>query len=1610
MRTTRAILAILLGLAFAPLARSQPLTITTLAGSPAQGSANGTGAAARFANPWGVAADTSGNLYVADTDNHTIRKITPAGVVTTLAGLPGSSGTNDATGSSARFYQPQGVAVDSAGNVYVADTGNYTIRKITPAGVVSTLAGLAGNSGTNDATGSSARFYEPEGIAVNSAGTLIYVADTWNHTIRQIVSAGVVTTFAGSAGNPGTNDGTGSSALFNQPQGIALDGAGNLYVGDTGSQTIRKITLAAAVTTLAGSGGNYGTNDGTGSSALFWAPQGVALDNAANLYVADSFNNTIRKVSPSGVVTTLAGLAGSFGSVDGAGSGARFWQPQGVAVNNAGIVCVADSANGTIRQITAAGVVTTLAGSASTGSADGTGASARFYWPSGAAIDSNGYSYVADTENGTIRTVSAAGIVSTLAGSAGNFGSADGSGSSARFYGPQAVTTDTSGNLYVADTANHTIRKITSGGVVSTLAGLAGTNGLSDGTGSNARFNAPQGLAVDVSGNVFVADTWNHAIRKVTAAGVVTTLAGVPGYYGDSDGTGNAVGTNTARFYCPSGIGVDVSGNIYVADTRNHTIRKVTSAGAVSTLAGLAGVWGNADGTNSTARFHQPQGLTVDASGNLYVLDSGNHTVRMVAPIGTNWVVTTVAGMPAVNGSADGTGTNAQFFFPAGIGINNVGSFCVADLANNTIRAGISSFNASPTILAQPQNQTTNQGQTAVFTVVAAGSAPLAYQWLFYSTNLAGATTSTYSVNAQPSNAGPYSVIVTNSLGTITSSNALLTVIVPPTITNQPQSQTVNQGTSANFSVSASGTTPFAYQWLFNGTNIAAATASSYTRTNAQPSDGGNYSVTVSNAAGSVTSAPAMLTVNPVPTPPAISGQPQNQIVSQSSNATFTVIATGSTPLYYQWLFNSTNVAGATGSSYTITNAQPPNGGPYSVIVTNTYGMATSSVATLTVILPPVISVQPSSQLASVSNSATFTVGLSQGTSPAYQWRQNGTAIAGATQSSLAFPSLLWSNAGTYSVVVSNSAGSQTSSNATLVIQQAVFSFFDGFETYQLGSVDNNTAGSPNTATTDPWWALNTTSARGVVTNASSGATPHGGSQLLGAVGTVRQDYLNLLYRMNAGQVYYGNLMLEWWFYDPSGLTASGATNAQDYIALCEDAPVSTTTDASSSFTSINQRMSLGAYNGNIGYNYSNYQARIIGGAGSFGSQNSWYNTATLRSIGWHHARIIVGIPNATNSAPISMYIDNMTNATVTSPVCGTNGFNIIEINHAMTATASPGWYYDDLTFRAANDPWIIEQPVNQSVNPGQSAFFATVAVGTSYQWQFNGNNIAGATASSYTIGSVAATNAGNYACVITGTNGAIATAPAVLTITGPPSITAQPSSLTITQNQSATFSVSAVGTMPLTYQWQFNTAPISGAASTSYTVTNAQSTNAGNYTVVVTNTLGGATSSVATLTVLVPPSITVQPQSKVVATGSCATFSVTATGTAPLIYQWQWNGAPQTSGTALTNYLACNAGSYSVLVSNSVGTALSETVTLSFTNPPPAQPGHFDSLHLLSGGSLQLNMSGTPYTNYVLEFTANWTNWAPLATLSGTNGFFQFTDPSPNTNAERFYRLRVGP
>ena len=328
------------------------------------------------------------------------------------------------------------------------------------------------------------------------------------------------------------------------------------------------------------------------------------------------------------VWTNFVGEPGIPGSADGSGRAARLRNPIGVAVDGDGSLYVADSANYTIRKVTAAGLLTTLAGSPGVpGSADGSNA-ARFRWPAGLAVDGNGTVYVADVDLRTIRTVSPTGLVTTLAGNPGNIGSADGTGTAARFNNPFGVAADDAGAIFVADTYNRTLRQVTAVGVVTTLAGLAGNPGSTDGTGSAARFYDPLGVAVDGAGNLYVADSSNHTLRKATTAGVVTTLAGLAGSSGNADGAGSA-----ARFNLPFGVAADDAGNLYVTDSRNFTIRKVTAAGLVTTIGGTAGTSGSADGIGAAARFRSPYGIAVDRTGIVYVADASNHRISRGVPV-----------------------------------------------------------------------------------------------------------------------------------------------------------------------------------------------------------------------------------------------------------------------------------------------------------------------------------------------------------------------------------------------------------------------------------------------------------------------------------------------------------------------------------------------------------------------------------------------------------------------------------------------------------------------------------------------------------------------------------------------------------------------------------------------------------------------------------------------------------------------------------------------------------------------------------------------------------------------------------------------------------------
>ena len=615
------------------------LNVATLAGRY-QGFSNGKGAAASFNGASSVAVDASGVVYVADTGNNAIRKITRDGVVTTLAGN-GGPGFVDGKGAAASFQSPKGVAVDASGVVYVADADNYAIRKITRDGIVTTLAGNW-QQGFANGKGAAASFRGPSGVAVGADG-VVYVADLYNFAIRKITHDGVVTTLAGN-GTVGFANGKGAAASFSGPSGVAVGADGVVYVADTGNNAIRKITRDGVVTTLAGNGKQEFAN-GKGGAARFDTPRGVAVGADGVIYVADWGNSAIRSITPDGIVTTLAGGHGE-GAVDGKGAVASFSGPTGVALGAGGEVYVADLGNNAIRVIRpcCSATVSMVIGSGAAGFANGKGAAASFNMPGGVAVDA-GVVYVVDRGNNAIRKITRDGVVTTLAGN-GTAGFANGKGVTAMFFYPQCVAVDASGVVYVTDSGNGAIRKITSDGVVTTLAGAP-------------TFGGPAGVAVNAGGVVYVADADSSVISKITRDGVVTTLAG-NGTAGFANGRGAA-----ASFNLPQGVAVDASGVVYVADQLNNAIRKITRAGVVTTLAGAQQGFG--DGNGAAASFRFPSGVAVDASGVVYVADPYNNAVRRITPNGD---VTTLIRNVGATGVAVGPG----------------GVLYVADAEHNVIR------------------------------------------------------------------------------------------------------------------------------------------------------------------------------------------------------------------------------------------------------------------------------------------------------------------------------------------------------------------------------------------------------------------------------------------------------------------------------------------------------------------------------------------------------------------------------------------------------------------------------------------------------------------------------------------------------------------------------------------------------------------------------------------------------------------------------------------------------------------------------------------------------------------------------------------------------------
>ncbi|MGO9094120.1 MAG: hypothetical protein ACLQGV_02765 [Bryobacteraceae bacterium] len=622
--------------------------LTRVAGSSTGWGYSGDGGPAtnaQLSNPAGVAVDGSGNLYIADTYNSVIRKVAAAtGIITTVAGngTYGFSG-DGGQAASAELSEPAAVAVDGSGNIYIAD--NYQrIRKVAaPTGIITTVAGNGSGGYSGDGgPATSAQLSGPTGVAVDAAGN-IYIADYWNQRIRKVtVATGIITTAAGNGTQGYSGDGgPATSAQLNYPWGVSVDAGGDLYISDQYNGRIRKVAATGTITTVAGGGGAYPGDGGLATSASLSSPLGAAMDGSGNLYIADDGNCRIRRVAAAtGIITTAAGNGGNFSGDGGPATSAQLWMPFGMAVDGSGNLYIPDLYNRRVRKVAAAtGIITTVAGNGSYGySGDGGPAtSAQLSAVYSVAVDGAGNLYIGDNDNQRIRKVAAAtGIITTVAGygTQGYWGD-QGPATSALLSDPDGVAVDASGNLYIAEWGNSVIRKVTAAtGIITTVAGT-GTSGYwgDGGPATSAMLNNPEQVAVDGSGNIYIADSGNCRVRKVAAAtGIITTVAGngTCGYSGDG---GPAI---SAQIYSAWGVAVDAAGSLYIVDG-NQTVRKVAANGTITTVAGT-GYWGyrGDGGPASSALFNSLRRVAVDAAGNVYLADSNNNAIRMLAPMATH--------------------------------------------------------------------------------------------------------------------------------------------------------------------------------------------------------------------------------------------------------------------------------------------------------------------------------------------------------------------------------------------------------------------------------------------------------------------------------------------------------------------------------------------------------------------------------------------------------------------------------------------------------------------------------------------------------------------------------------------------------------------------------------------------------------------------------------------------------------------------------------------------------------------------------------------------------------------------------------------------------------
>lgn len=708
--------------------------ITTVAGNGGVGNLGDGGLAtiAGLSSPQGVTVDASGNIFIADSGNHSIRKLGTNGIITRVAGIGYNDNYYRSSGlaGSVSLNNPAGVVVDAVGNLFIADQLNHRICKVDTVGHLTTVAGPNGFNGNGNPLGgysgdvgpaSNAGLYEPIGLAMDSAGNL-FVADSRNYRIRKIDTSGIITTVAGT-GIEGYNGdgGAATNAGLEYPQGVAVDSVGNIFITDHVNNLIRRVDTNGIIMTVAGNSGLAGyMGDGVAATnTSLYQPKGVTADTAGNLFIADTLNSRVRKVDTNGIITTII--------VNGS---VRF--PTGLSMDAYGNLFIADNGNNRIRKLDTNGVITTIAGNG-TGTYTGDGglaSNARLGLPTGVAVDASGNILIADRSYQRIRKAEASGVITTIAGTGTAGYNGNGPAVLSRLNNPNSVVADRQGIIFIADQSNNRVRKVGTNGFFIAVAGTGTASYAGDGGAATlATLNSPAGVASDVAGNIYIADQGNHRIRKVDVGGTITTIAG----NGTAAYSGDGGGATSASLNNPAGIAVDAVGNLFIADKGNNRIRRVDTNGVITTIAGTNGVGGYSGdgGLAITNRLNSPTGVAVDSDGSLFIADQNNNRVRQ---IGTNGIITTVVGTGISSFSGDGgLASNAAVCLPAGVAVDIAGNLYIADQNNFRIRK------------------------------VAFSNKP--YLTLF---------------NVNFNNASNYSVVVTSASGSVTSSVVTVNLQLPP--------------------------------------------------------------------------------------------------------------------------------------------------------------------------------------------------------------------------------------------------------------------------------------------------------------------------------------------------------------------------------------------------------------------------------------------------------------------------------------------------------------------------------------------------------------------------------------------------------------------------------------------------------------------------------------------------------------------------------------------------------------------------------------------------------------------------------------------------------------